>query len=66
MRRDEFPIVEKYAQERVNKALDKITEEIKRLDNANPSYGCYIDVVYREDVFEIIDEYREGEDDSMD
>lgn len=39
--------------------LDKIKKEIEQLPNANPSYSYCVDVVDREDVFEIIDKYKE-------
>ena len=43
--------------------LDKIRAEIEALPNANPSYTHTCDVVDREDVFDIIDEYKaESED----
>ena len=38
--------------------LDKIRAEIEALPNANPSYTHTCDVVDREDVFDIIDEYK--------
>lgn len=40
--------------------LDKIRAEIKSLQNANPSYWHSGDMVDRDDVFEIIDKYRNG------
>lgn len=43
--------------------LDKIRAEIKLLSNANPSYWHSGDMVDRDDVLEIIDNYRESEDD---
>lgn len=44
----------------VNSVLDKIRTEIKSLQNANPSYWHSGDMVDRDDVFDIIDKYREG------
>ena len=41
---------------------DKIRAEIKSLSNDNPSYWNKCDVVDRERVLEIIDKYREGEE----
>lgn len=58
MRKDEFPIVDKLVKDSINEVLDKIKEDIKALPNANPSYHGYIDVVERDEVFEIIDKYR--------
>lgn len=43
-------------------ALDKIREEIKALSNANPSYWHCGDMVERDEVLDIIDEYRESEE----
>lgn len=42
--------------------LDKVKAEIEDLPNANPSYWYSGDMVEREDVLEIIDKYREGEE----
>lgn len=39
--------------------LEQIRAEVKQLPNANPSYWNTCDVVEREDVFDIIDEYRQ-------
>lgn len=39
--------------------LDKIRAEIESLQNANPSYWHSGDMVEREEVFEIIDKYKE-------
>ena len=36
----------------------KIIEDIKLLPNANPSYWHRGDMVYRDDVFNIIDKYK--------
>lgn len=59
MRRDEFPIVDKYLQKQVNDVLDKIRAEIKSL----PMYGakftdCVALHVDRHSVLQIIDKYK--------
>ena len=54
MRRDEFPIVYKFAQRQVNDVLDKIRAEIEHLHDWAFS---------REEILRIIDKYRvESED----
>lgn len=58
MRKDEFPLIDKYTDNKVNDVLDKIRAEIKSLSNANPSYWHSGDMVEREEVLEIIDEHK--------
>ena len=45
--------------------LDKIRAEIEALPNADPSYPHTCDVVDREDVFDIIDEYKAESEDKI-
>ena len=42
--------------------FDKIRDEIVHLNNANPSYSHTLDVVNREEVLEIIDSYKEEQE----
>ena len=44
------------------KVLERIKSEIKQLPNANPSYWNKCDVVDREEVIDIIDEFEPKED----
>lgn len=53
MRKDEFPIVDKVVEDRINEVLDKIRNEITMLTIFN-----------RRNVVEIIDKYKEGSDKS--
>lgn len=60
MRKDEFPLIEAYADSKVNEVLNKIRAEIQALSNANPSYWHGGDMVDRDDVLEIIDSYKDN------
>ena len=74
MRRDEFPIVDKYVQKQVNEVLDKIKAEIEPLPTKTRTNwdGCCPDAEYPEieyvdvtknKLLSIIDKYKaESED----
>ena len=59
MRKDEFPIVEKFAFDKTNMVLDKVSEEIRHfMFEVNPSssesdYACNY-------ILDIINRYKEG------
>ena len=54
MRRDEFPIVYKFAQRQVNDVLDKIRAEILQM----PTISLNANDIYKADVLAIIDKYK--------
>lgn len=59
MRRDEFPIVDKYVQKQVNEILDKIKAEIIQM----PTISLNANDIYKADVLDIINKYTaESED----
>lgn len=69
MRRDEFPIVEKYAQDKVISVLNKIKEEIIQLSpeptvedvvSRNPTKDAIRETLY--EVLMIIDKHKESEE----
>ena len=63
MRRDEFPIVYKFAQRQVNDVLDKIRAEIMQM----PTISSNANDIYKADILAIIDRYKtESEDDDDD
>lgn len=56
MRKDEFPLIEAYADSRVNGVLDKIKAEIEHLTY----YWCEVNPkTVIDDVLQIIDKYKE-------
>ena len=54
MRRDEFPIVYKFAQRQVNDVLDKIIAEIIQM----PTISSNANDIYKADILAIIDKYK--------
>ena len=66
MRRDEFPIVDKFAKDKVNDVLDKIRAEIDELEiyYDNDYFSGNRDATFKcSDILEIIDKYiAESED----
>lgn len=61
MRKDEFPIVDKFAKDKVNDMLDKIRAEIDELEiyYDNDYFSVNRDAMFkRNDVLRIIDKYR--------
>ena len=57
---EQLPSAQPYTEaelQKITDVLDKIRAEIKALSNANPSYWYSGDMVEREDVLEIINEY---------
>lgn len=55
MRKDEFPLIEAYADSRVNGVLDKIRAEIEHLTY----YWCEVNPkTVIDDVLQIIDKYK--------
>lgn len=62
MRKDEFPIVDKFVQKSINEVLDKIRAEIETLPKTYP-FANHIDMYVKEnDVKNIIDKYKAGEE----
>ncbi len=62
MRKDEFPIIDKYVGKSINEVLDKIKAEIRTLDDINPDYPMDRTIhINRNEVLEIIDKYRQKE-----
>lgn len=62
MRKEEFPIVDKLVQDRINEVLDKIREEIEVLDifYDNDYFSGNRDAMFKcNDVLQIIDKYKE-------
>lgn len=57
MRKEEFPIVDKLVQDRINEVLDKIWAEIADLDDTECEFEGYYKAV--NDVLQIIDKYKE-------
>jgi len=63
MRRDEFPIVYKFAQRQVNDVLDKIKAEIEALEEGIMNYHNDRPWIFKDEVLQIIDKYKaESED----
>lgn len=68
MRKEEFPIVDKLVQDRINEVLDKIREEVEDINPWAIRYAPLEDgdtrpkivTNVKEHVLEIIDKYREG------
>lgn len=65
MRKDEFPLVEKYAQDKVISILNKIREEIKQLSPEPTAYDVVDGNPIKEavwetlaDVLQILDKYK--------
>jgi len=54
MRKDEFPIVYKFAQRQVNDVLDKIIAEIIQM----PTISSNANDIYKADILAIIDKYK--------
>lgn len=54
MRKDEFPLIEAYADSKVNEVLNKIRAEIQGLRNC--SCGCSDGII--DDVEDILDKYK--------
>jgi hypothetical protein len=53
MRKDEFPIVDKFVKDSINEVLDKIRSEIEQMNNPD-----YVEPVTVDEVMQIIDKYR--------
>ena len=59
MRKDEFPLIEAYADSKVNEVLDKIRAEIKELPTYDPIFvETYTAYGMKQDVLKILDKYK--------
>jgi hypothetical protein len=61
MRKDEFPIVDKFVKDSINEVLDKIRAEIEQMNNPD-----YVEPVTVDEVMQIIDKYRAESEEKQD